>query len=337
VVGLGTGVTAAALAAHPLEEIVVAELEPAVVRAATHFSEANRHVLEDPRVRLRIGDARNVLAAERGRFDLIVSEPSNPWIAGVGNLFTRELFDLAKGRLGAGGVMVQWLHAYSMSVDDVKMIVATFRTAFPRATLWRAASADLLLVGTEGDVALDPMVLDRRMAAFPDVAADLRQALGDPSTLPWTFLLTGDGLRRFSEGARLNTDDRPALEFSAPRSLMGSDVGQVMRAILAFRTEEAPFAPGTKPAIFETPSWRLHLARQLALQGAVEEAAEQLARLGDAARLPLASRVERVRILHALDRARETVPELVSLSELAPNDEEVARLLSRALAPDPAR
>jgi spermidine synthase len=337
VVGLGTGVTAAALAAHPLQEILVAEIEPAVVRGAALFSEANRRVLDDPRVRVRIGDARNLLAAERGGFDVIVSEPSNPWIAGVGNLFTREFFDLARRRLAPGGVMVQWLHAYSMSIDDVRMIAATFRSAFPGATLWRASMADLLLVGTEAPVALDPVGLDRRIAAVPEVAADLRQALGDPSTLPWTLLLSEDGLRRFADGARLNTDDRPALEFSAPRALMGADVGKVLRAIRVFRTEEAPFAPGAKLALFETPAWRLHLARLFVEQGASDDAGEQLDRIGDPVALPFASRVERVRILQALDRARETAPELVALGEAAPKDEEVARLLSRALAPESPR
>src|SRR5882762_173605 len=107
-IGFGSGMTASALASSPeLERLDVVEIEPAVINAAPLLTQLNRNVLHDPRVHVTLDDARNFLFTTRERYDLIVSEPSNPWIAGVATLFTREFYRAAQARLAPGGALVQ--------------------------------------------------------------------------------------------------------------------------------------------------------------------------------------------------------------------------------------
>ena len=95
-------------------------------------------MLLDPRVHVTFDDARNFLFTTRDKYDLIISEPSNPWIAGVATLFTREFYQAARSRLAPDGVFVQWMQAYSLYPEDLRMLFATFLAEFHGATLWQA-------------------------------------------------------------------------------------------------------------------------------------------------------------------------------------------------------
>ena len=177
VIGLGSGVTAGAVAQHPaVRQIEVVEIEPAVVEASQFFIRENRAVLRDPRLRLVIADARNFLLASTKGYDVLISEPSNPWMAGVGNLFSREFYRLARERLADGGMMVQWVHGYSLFPRELKMIVNTFRQVFPHLTLWRTIRGDYLLVGTASRLSVDYALLERRIAE----SAIMREDLASP-------------------------------------------------------------------------------------------------------------------------------------------------------------
>jgi spermidine synthase len=106
VIGLASGITVGAVARHPVERIDVVEIEPAMTRAAQFFRRENRDVLADPRVTVVIADARSYLLTRADRYDVIISEPSNPWIGGVATLFTSEFYALAARRLAPGGLML---------------------------------------------------------------------------------------------------------------------------------------------------------------------------------------------------------------------------------------
>src|SRR6202521_5115012 len=139
--------TDCALAAYPeMERLGVVEIEPAVVAAAPLLAQLNRNVLLDPRVHVAFDDARNFLFTTRERYDLIVSEPSNPWIAGVATLFTTEFYRAARARLVPGGTFVQWVQAYSLYPDDLRMVLASSLSAIGDATLWHAAAPDFRLL-----------------------------------------------------------------------------------------------------------------------------------------------------------------------------------------------
>ncbi|HSN13311.1 MAG TPA: fused MFS/spermidine synthase, partial [Anaeromyxobacteraceae bacterium] len=302
VIGLGSGVTAGALSLHSAASIDVAEIEPAVVEAASWFDPENRGVLRNPRVRVLLDDGRHVLASAVRPYDVIASEPSNPWIAGEGSLFTREFFELARAHLAPGGVMTQWLHTYSISVDDLRMIIRTFQSVFPHATAWRASTGDVLLVGTAARLRIDVPTLLARIAALPQVRGDLDRTLHLAEALPWMLLLGEDGLRAFSAGAQLNTDDRPRLEFSAPLSLYAAVSERNMRALRAHRGGAELREMGVDASAAGTPVQRLALARALIEQEAFDDARELLDDSGDASAYPPPLLGERERLLAEIER-----------------------------------
>lgn len=220
VIGLGSGVTIGSVARHPVEKIECLEIAPEVVEAAQLFSEASGDAMNDPRLVMTIGDGRNFLQQTRERFDVIISEPSNPWIAGVGNLFTREFLALAKSRLAPGGVMCQWTNLYDLSESDLAIMLATYREAFPHGAVFLSHLGDLLLVGTDGPPRL---VFDDLIARVSDprIQSDLtRIGVSSVYDLLGTFIATFDGLAAFiPPGTPVHTDDRAQLEFSAPKNL----------------------------------------------------------------------------------------------------------------------
>ncbi len=219
IVGLGSGVTAGAALVHPVEEVEVIEIAPEVVRASAWFARDNSGALDDPRTRLIVGDARSHLALGRRPYDVIISEPSNPWMAGVASLFTREFFANLRARLAPGGIVCQWAHTYDISDRDLRSIVATFLSVFPAGGLWLVGDADVLLVAGEKPV---DALLDNVAIAWkrPGVAADLATVgVRTPFGLLSLFVAAGPELAAYTSGAPLQTDDRMALEFTAPRGV----------------------------------------------------------------------------------------------------------------------
>src|SRR6187200_1258945 len=172
IIGLGSGMTAGAALTHPITRADVIEISPEVVKASEFFKTENRNALADPRTNLIVGDGRSHLALSQRQYDVIVSEPSNPWIAGVSSLFTREFFASARTRLAPGGIICQWANAYNISESDLKSIVATFTSVFPNGTVWLVGGDDVLMLAS-----LEP--IDGSLARLaanmkqPDVAADL--------------------------------------------------------------------------------------------------------------------------------------------------------------------
>jgi spermidine synthase len=220
IMGLGSGVTAAAAARHPVERVDVLEIEPAVVEASRFFAGEQGGALDDPRVRVVIGDGRSFLLAAGTRYDVIISEPSNPWVQGMAGLFSAEFFALARERLRPGGMMLQWVQSYNLAPDDLKMVVATFRTAFPATSVWESTPGDFLLLGSVEPAPLDLGRLRVRWEALPRVRADFdRLGIRGWAGILGFFALREDDAARLGAGAGLNTDDRLPLEFSAPRSL----------------------------------------------------------------------------------------------------------------------
>jgi spermidine synthase len=220
IIGLGSGMTLGAVAAYPAaQRIDCVEIEKSVIPATRFFEALNRHALDDPRVHLHIGDGRNFLREQPDLYDVIISEPSNPWMAGVANLFSREHYETAATRLRPGGIFCQWLHAYSMSPDDLRMIVNTFCGVFQHASLWTSFYPDLILIGSDqsrfdfGNV--------QRGFSIPHVREDMARHGGirAPEGVFATFLLGDSDLRGLAAGARTNTDNHPDLEFSAPLHL----------------------------------------------------------------------------------------------------------------------
>ena len=219
IIGLGSGVTAGAALAHPVDRVDTIELSREVVRASDFFSTENRAALRDTRGHLLVGDGRTHLRLSSRTYDVIISEPSSPWIAGAAPLFTRELFAAARDRLNPGGLFAQRVHLQGVPRNDVRSILATFADVFPHTTLWLAGEADLLVIGSRE--ALRPRVqeLPRRWQV-PGVAADFeRVQVRDPFGLLMSFVADESSLPSIVAGAAVQTDDRTRLEFSGPWGL----------------------------------------------------------------------------------------------------------------------
>jgi len=241
VIGFGSGMTVSAVARHPeVERIDCVEIEPGVIHASAHLERLHRGVVRDPRLRIVLDDARNFLLTTRETYDLIISEPSNPWIAGVASLFTDEYYREARARLRPGGLFVQWVQAYSLFPDDLRMIFATFLPHFPQVTLWRAESPDLLLLG---QTEVQPLRFDRLRALWTleGIREDLRDLhVEEPEGLLAYYLLDDANLRRLAQGAPRNTDNHTRLEYSAPRALLTAGLDTRNRARLREYRSAAP-------------------------------------------------------------------------------------------------
>ncbi|MCC6744988.1 MAG: fused MFS/spermidine synthase [Acidobacteria bacterium] len=251
VVGWGSGVSVGAALAHPIERVTAVELEPAVVEASAFFEGVNGRPLEDPRTELLINDGRNLLAATDRRFDVIVSEPSNPWLTGVANLFTREYFEAGARSLSPGGVFCQWLQIYEMQPAEVATLLATFESALPNVYVFRGATGDLLLLGS-----LEPFELDvDRIRGLIDTPGPVHDRMADVrirsvESLLSRLYLTPDGVRKLSASAPLNTDDNARIEFLAPlRVGIGKDSTEEdnLAALDRNATPLAGYAPGCTP------------------------------------------------------------------------------------------
>lgn len=224
VLGTGTGMTLGAVTIHPeAEAIVLAEIEPGVLPAARTFDAWNHRALDSPRVRVVLNDGRNYLLTTRERFDVITADPIHPWSGGASSLYTDEYFRLASARLNPGGLICQWLPIYEMSSDDLRSVVRTFANNFRHVMLW-LTHYDAELLGSNDRIVLDAGAIDRRLSGSP-IGDDLEEvSMGSAGDLLSYFVAGTEGLRRFSDGGVLNTDDNLWLEFHSPKSRMLSSL-----------------------------------------------------------------------------------------------------------------
>jgi spermidine synthase len=219
VVGYATGVTAGAILQSPIESVECVELEPATVNGSRFFEHVNNHPLNDPRLHLIIDDARTYLRVTPMRYDMIVSEPSHPWVPGVANLFTREFFQLGRDRLNEDGIFVQWLQIYQLSTDSLRSVLATFHETFPHVQVFRVEGAwkgkDLLLVGSKTPLTLDHI---KERISDPRIAAELARVniKSEADVRAW-YVCDETKLGPAVAGAVINTDDNMHIETTAPR------------------------------------------------------------------------------------------------------------------------
>lgn len=248
VIGVGSGTTVAMLRRFGLTRIDAAEISPEVVDAARlHFREINEGALDDRAVRLILDDGRNVVHyAPAGSYDLVVSEPSNPWMSGVSGLFTDEFFQEVRRALRPGGIACQWFHLYTMSPEHLKLIVRTFRASFPDSALFltrdRRFNGDLILIGSNGPLALARLPEDRTVPARIQLA--LGEILNSGNQAILSGLAMGPAeLAAFGGAGPLNSDDRPRLELEAPVDLFEADSEAALEALLQEREIFLPVAP----------------------------------------------------------------------------------------------
>jgi spermidine synthase len=248
IIGFGSGMTASAVARYPdVERIDCVEIEPTVIRAAPYLESLNRNVLSDPRVHVIFDDARNFLLTSREKYDLIISEPSNPWIAGIATLFTDEYYAAVRRQLAPGGKFIQWVQAYSIAPADLRMIIATLAPHFGEVTLWRAAGPDLLLLGRT-DPALFQFGRLRSLWQNAALRKDFESIdVHQPEGLVAYYLLDDTAVRKLAEGSALNTDDRTLLEYHAPQTLLTPGLSDANQELIT-QLRMGPLPPNLEPS-----------------------------------------------------------------------------------------
>ncbi len=220
VIGFASGITVGAVTQYPVDKVTAVEIEPAILEASHWFDDFNHRPLEDPRVRVVRNDGRNFLLVNDETFDVIISEPSNPWMTVASNLFTREFFQLGHRRLNPGGVFAQWLQLYGMSPDDLKALMRTFHSVFPHVLVFNTIEdADLILVGSDSPLRFDLDDLAARMENLSPMVDLRRVRVYTPEDLLSYFLFGTKEMARFTGKGPLNTDDNALIEFRAPKSL----------------------------------------------------------------------------------------------------------------------
>ena len=235
VIGLGSGITVNAVAQYSsYDRIDCVEISEEVIKAAHYFEPYNGRILTDRRrLQLIRGDGRNHLLLTDRCYDLIVSQPSNPWISGEGNLFTQEFFRLCRRRLTDRGVACIWLHGYGMRVRDFRTVARTLCETFETVSLWEAAENEYLFLAGRHRPAVPLGDVLQRLSA-PSVRADLyRAGLGCPGRLAGSFVTSGESLRCWAASAPIHTDDNALLEFSAPQSLYRRSPSRIPQALLS--------------------------------------------------------------------------------------------------------
>src|SRR5262249_38102135 len=158
-----------------------------------------------------------LLFGSHGKYDVIVSQPSNPWIAGQAMLFTKEFFELVRGHLAPDGMFCQWLQGYGLRAGDFRSVVATFLAGFPQASWWEESPAggDYLLIGSTEPRALDTASLARLMEQ-PPVRLDLQRVeVNGPGDLLAHYVAGPDRVAALARGATIQDDDHASLEFTA--------------------------------------------------------------------------------------------------------------------------
>ena len=272
IVGLGTGTTAGWVAAVPeMKQVDVVELETAMAGLARqHFAPVNRDVLSKPNVHLIPGDAREALLAAGRRYDLIISEPSNPYRAGVSTLFTQEFYAAAKARLNENGLFAQWVQGYEVDAQAIRQVYATLTAVFPHVETWISGPNDLLFIGHLTPPAYTLEQLSTRIAQ-PLFAEALKRVWLTNSVegVLAHHLASPEFARALLQAtpAHINTDDRNLLEYGFARALSKDNTFETTQ-VLSMAMEQETDVPAHLAAQMDHTRLTYERLRMLAADGA---------------------------------------------------------------------
>jgi predicted membrane-bound spermidine synthase len=257
VIGFGSGVSSHTLLGSPLlEKLVTIEIEPAMIEGAKLFRPANRRVYEDKRSTIVVDDAKSYFASAGRRFDLIMSEPSNPWVSGVSGLFTDEFYQRVKRYLTDDGVFGQWLHLYEIDDDLVSFVIAAVHRNFPAYEIFYTSSVDILIVATPAAQLRAP---DWSVVAYPNISEDLtRFRQLSPALFEALRAASRSVLQPLIEsGIPVNSDFHPYLDLAAERTRFDRSQASAMMGLgndrfplgLVLAGRRTPFGTDRWPAV----------------------------------------------------------------------------------------
>ena len=242
VIGQGSGITLGAVEQFPAAKAIdLVEISPAVIEGSRFFGPFNHHALDDDRLTLILEDGRNHVALSDKKYDVIISEPSNPWISGVGALFTLDFFQLLRNRLTDDGLACIWVHT-NMSPQSFKSITRSFSTVFPHVTMWESiVGDDYLLIGSSKEYGLPYEKVDNLLKE-KSIRQDLKRiGIHSVRDLFSLMIMSRDQILRFSDEAPLHTDDNSLLEFNAPKYIYKDDRDVLVRQLTPYTHADPSF------------------------------------------------------------------------------------------------
>lgn len=264
VIGLGAGVTAGAALKYGPDLLECVEINPNVIEGARFFNRISGLDFNAPNFRIVEEDALTHIKTSKTEYDVIISEPSNPWIAGIASLFTYEHFSACRERLSKDGLMCQWLQLYSMSKEDFIRILVTYQKVFPNATLWYSSWGDALIIATKSDYDFDFNVIKKRFE-IQEVKKQLNLIeIFSTEALLAHQVLDAETLASLPQKyphIKINTHEHQILEFSAPINYYNQNSEQISNALMSLQKED-----------------RLYLSKYYELNEAGENSYESLAR-----------------------------------------------------------
>lgn len=218
VVGWGSGVMLGYGLRFPINKMVCAEIEPAVKEAAVFFDHVSMKPQDDRRLRLESADGRNYLLATDEKFDAIVSQPSNPWQAGVCNLFTSDYFGVAKDRLNKGGIFAMWLQHAEVSSDNMLRVVSALRHEFKHVLVMESDNTDICALGSDEPLEINLAAL-KKAFKNPEIAAALANfALTCPEDIAARVCVAPAQVDELVKTVPPNSDDVNHLEYDVAKT-----------------------------------------------------------------------------------------------------------------------
>jgi spermidine synthase len=217
-IGMGSGVTSHTILASPtLERLDTVEIEPFMAEGAKLFHPINRRTFEDPRSRIIFDDAKAYFAAAEAKYDIVVSEPSNPWVAGVSSLFTVEFYAEIKRYLADDGILGQWMHGYELSDELLLSVLAAVDRSFADYKIYRVGDRDWLILAATADGGIGE--LDPAALGWPDLHAEAGLlGIHAKSQIDALLVANDELLRPYLSTLQPNTDARPLLDNGAERA-----------------------------------------------------------------------------------------------------------------------
>lgn len=206
IIGLG-GANTLAATARSVSAIDVIELEPEVIVANRSIPRAT-NPLDDPRVSIRLGDARGAMNLSDKRYDAIVSQPSHPWTSGASHLYTREFFELTRSKLNPGGIFVQWIGASFVDVELFGSLMASMTDTFRYVHVYRPVPMALVFMASDEPIDLRlsaPAALEANREDFA------RYGIHRVEDFMASWALDTEGVRALAKGRPPNTDDHNLL------------------------------------------------------------------------------------------------------------------------------
>lgn len=223
-IGFGGGTTAGSVLTHDIKYIKVADISRETFEASIHFQDYNNKPLNDGRLEKIADDGLSVLKSTNKKFDVIISQPSNPYVAGVGSLFTKEFFEVCNEKLKPNGIIAQWFNLYEMNDDLLKIVIKTFSSVFENFSIFQTMSHNILIVGSNDKIDLDFDLLEEKFSN-PAISDDLRRIkIQDFPSLLSTQMVRAETLGSYiPKNIAINTKNNMLLELKSPKVFFANE------------------------------------------------------------------------------------------------------------------